>query len=205
MIADDTLLLEHAQGTLPHALEVLLSTHVELNPDARAKVQVLHAALGHGLQHTAPTELSAGALDAVLARLDQPPPAPVSAPDVDLPRALWPYAHGVRWQTMVPGRVHQLPLPVWWGDTQVAVVRMRPGFRVPTHTHHGAEFNLVLEGGFTDMGEELRTGQLCTRGPEHEHDVQIHDDGPCIVLVVRQGALIPRSPMAHLASWFTGF
>jgi putative transcriptional regulator len=199
------LLLDHAAGALPEALDVLVQTHAELSPDVRHVLDTLHAGMGHGLDQAPAVPLADDALERMLGRLDAPAAPPVPAPDIDLPRALWPYAQELTWRTVVPGRVHQLQLPVWWGTTQVAVVRMRAGFRVPTHGHHGAEYNLVLDGGFTDMGEDLRAGALCARGPDHVHHVQIHDDGPCTVLVVRQGALIPHSPAAHLASWLTGF
>ncbi len=37
------------------------------------------------------------------------------------------------------------------------------------------------------------------------HRLYIHDDGECVVLVVRQGPLVPHGAAARLASWLTGF
>ena len=44
--------------------------------------------------------------------------------------------------------------------TLAGILRLSPGVRYPRHTHHGREWNLVLEGGFReDDGHEVWPGE----------------------------------------------
>ena len=171
----------------------------------------LEQTLAAGMESAPVASLAKDALPMLLARLDEAPetavvvPRPALKTGFEIPEPLWPYLQNRDWKSVVPGRVKQVELGVRIGQTPLALVSMRPGFRVPTHSHHGAEFNLVLTGGFSDLDQDFLPGDVSERGPEHEHDMRVHEDGPCVVLVARDGPLIPRSATAHLASWLTGF
>lgn len=210
-LLSDELLLAYATGESDEAMSLLTAAHLSLSPPARAVLARLEAGLGLGLEQAPVASMAEGALEALMGRLDEAPAPteraarPALKTDFPLPEALWPYLAGKAWKSVVPGRVKQVELDLKLGGTPLALVWMRPGFRVPTHSHHGAEFNLVLSGGFTDLAEDFLPGDVAQRGPEHEHDLQVHDDAPCAVLVVREGPLIPRSAAAHVASWLTGF
>lgn len=210
-LLSEELLLAYASGESSEAMSLLAAAHLSLSPPARAVLARLEAGLGASLAQAPVTSVAEGAFDALLGRLDEalPPEPRAERPalktDFSIPEPLWPYLAGKDWTRVVPGRVKQVELDLEVEGTPLALVWMRPGFRVPTHSHHGPEFNLVLTGGFHDLGEDFLPGDVAERGPEHEHDLRVHDDGPCAVLVVRQGPLIPRSAAAHVASWLTGF
>ena len=60
-------------------------------------------------------------------------------------------------------------LPVETGPAKqgmlAAFVRLPPGVRFPRHTHHGREWNLVLEGGFREgSGHEVVAGRAAGDG-----------------------------------------
>ena len=71
----------------------------------------------------------------------------------------------------------------------------------------GAEVNLVLQGCLDDLGsdEAFLLGDLSVRSAEVEHGMRIHVDGPCTVLVVLEGRLLPRTLLGHVAAWLGGF
>lgn len=73
--------------------------------------------------------------------------------------------------------------------------------------HEGAEMNLVLQGGSDDLGSDqtFLPGDLSVRSAEVEYGIRIHDDGPCTVLVVLEGRLLPRTPLGHVTAWLGGF
>lgn len=210
-LLSEELLLAYAAGESSEAMSLLAAAHLSLNPAARAVLQRLEASLAAGMQSAPEAMVAPDAFAMLLGRLEEAPEEPLVqtkpalVADCELPEPLWPYLQGRDWRSVVPGRVKQVELALTVGNTPLALVWMRPGFHVPTHSHHGPEFNLVLSGGFTDLNQDFLCGDVAERGPEHQHDMQVHNDGPCVVLVMRDGPLIPRSAAAHLASWFTGF
>lgn len=106
----------------------------------------------------------------------------------------------------MPG-VRQVGLPLSMAGTPVRLVELRAGFEVPLHGHEGTELNLVLRGGFDDLGsgETFLPGDLSVRGAEVEHGIRTHRDGPCTVLVVLEGRMQPRTLLGHVAVWVSGF
>ncbi len=134
------------------------------------------------------------------------PQLPAFLQDLSVPDPLLPYlAEATGWRTVLPGFVHEIPLPLSWGETPVTIVRMRPGFVVPMHGHLGQELNLVLAGGLDDGDDEFLPGDVVMKDEKDSHSLDIHDDGHCIVLVVRQGPLVPKGLVARAASWLTRF
>jgi putative transcriptional regulator len=69
-----------------------------------------------------------------------------------------------------------------------AFVRLRPGARYPRHTHHGREWNLVLEGGFReDGGREVWPGESLDKEDGSAHDFTALDGPACITASVLDG------------------
>ncbi len=210
----DDLLAAYAAGVSPEAVSLVAACHLKTCPACRGRAAALESIGGALLQDAPSVDLAAGALDAVLARLDDPVPPP--APRAPLPGFLagrpWPrplhaYLSGAdRWQRRVPG-VRQLGLPLDLDGTPVTLVEMRAGFTVPPHGHAGLELNLVLEGGFDDDhdGAVYLPGDLSVKAPDVEHRIHAHPDGPCVVLVVRGGRLVPKDLMGRLGALLGGF
>jgi putative transcriptional regulator len=207
------LLSAYAAGTTPEAVSLAVACHLSLCGRCRATVDGLDA-VGGAMLGDGRAEMSPGALEAVLSRLDQPgppaparPPVPAWASHLPVPGPLRPYLEqSPRWQRPVPG-VRQVGLPLAHGGTPVRLVELRAGFEVPLHGHEGAELNLVLQGGYDDLGsdETFLPGDLSVRSADVEHGIRAHDDGPCTVLVVLEGRLLPRTLLGHVAAWVSGF
>lgn len=69
-----------------------------------------------------------------------------------------------------------------------AFVRLAPGVRYPRHTHHGHEWNLVLEGGFReDSGNEVWPGELLEKEPGSVHDFVAIEGPACIAAALIDG------------------
>ena len=93
----EELLLDHAAGSLPEGLALIVAAHLALCPTCRATVADCEALGGALLAAIQPAPVAPDALDKVLARIDaeertaaQPPPAPVLT-DATLPRPLRGY------------------------------------------------------------------------------------------------------------------
>lgn len=85
-------------------------------------------------------------------------------------------------------------LPVEAGPAKAgmlaAFVRVPPGARFPRHTHHGHEWNLVLEGGFReDSGHEVWPGEVLEKDESTTHDFVALEGPACIAAALLNGEL----------------
>jgi anti-sigma factor ChrR (cupin superfamily) len=69
-----------------------------------------------------------------------------------------------------------------------ALLRYRPGARVPLHWHAGYEHVIVLEGSQSDHAGRHRTGSLVINPPGSSHEV-VSAEG-CVVLIIWERPVI---------------
>ncbi|HZI10125.1 MAG TPA: dimethylsulfonioproprionate lyase family protein [Myxococcus sp.] len=84
-------------------------------------------------------------------------------------------------------------LPVETGGERAGMLagflRLHPGVRYPRHSHHGREWNLVLEGGFReDDGHEVWPGEELEKSESSAHGFTALDGPACICASVLEGA-----------------
>jgi putative transcriptional regulator len=191
-IADEWL-LDYASGAAPEAVSVLVAAHLELCPAARATLARLEAVGGALLEELPPAGLSPASIELVFAKLDglaQDKPAPAAARSV-LPRALAPYVpeglEGLTWKNV--GRGFEEAALGRRGRHAMSLLRARDGGRVPTHTHTGTEFLLVLDGAFRDERAHYARGEVCVGDAETMHTPMVERGTSCLCLVVDDGAV----------------
>lgn len=203
-------LLAYANGTAPEGLALLIATHASLCPVCRATIAEFEAVGGAMFARPAETAVSADLLDRVLARLDEPGPIEAKpqftlAADIPaLPEPLRSYVGDRNWRFVVPG-IRAIELPVQVNGIPVVLARLKPGLSVPPHTHRGVEAHLVLTGGYNDTdGAEFLPGDTQFADDDIHHGLQVHDDGFCVTLIVRQAPVVQHSWRGRLFSWLTG-
>ncbi|MCM0021631.1 MAG: ChrR family anti-sigma-E factor [Tagaea sp.] len=192
-IADEWL-LDFAAGSAPEAVSVLVAAHLELCPAARATLARLDAVGGALLEDLPPAGLSPASIEAVFAKLDglvqEVPPSPPLAP-AGLPRALAPYVpdglDGLTWKNA--GRGFEEAQLGRRGRHAMSLLRARDGGRVPTHTHTGTEFLLVLDGAFHDERAHYARGEVCIGDADTMHTPMVARGTHCLCLVVDDGAV----------------
>ena len=168
------------------------------------------------LEEIEPAALAPDALDCLMARLDEqvPPPVPRS-PAVGgalhlMPEPLRSYVgdglEAVRWKRVMRG-VEQAGIAVGGhgGNVKTRLLRIRPGIRIPRHTHAGTEMTLVLAGGFSDGGGHYLRGDLSFSDGEVDHSPRADDDGECICLTVIDAPLRLTGPLMRLLNPFVRF
>jgi putative transcriptional regulator len=93
----------------------------------------------------------------------------------------------------MPGPTEQIQLvPVETGPARAGVlaafVRVPPGQRFPRHTHHGREWNLVLEGGIReDSGHEVWPGEMLEKEEGSAHAFTALEGPACISATILDG------------------
>lgn len=211
---DPELILDYAAGALPEAMSLIVATHLSQCELCRHEANLCDHVGGGLIDELAPTELSAGALDRVLGRLDGPDldddetPSAAIGGDLALPGPLRRYlAEGMadlNWRGS-KNAVQRAPLGPRAGRSRASFLRISPGYAVPPHTHRGNEYTLVLSGGYSVDGQAYGPGDFQAAGPELTHQPIADEGDPCLCLTVLDAPLKFTSGMPRLLNPFMGY
>jgi putative transcriptional regulator len=126
---------------------------------------------------------------------------------IGLPRPLHAYFRDAapKWRFLAPG-VQHIPLSFSVGGVPARVVRFKPGFVVPEHSHQGLEMVLVLSGELRDSAtaETFRAGDLSRREAGTGHAQEIIGPDPCVALVVSTRTIRPATLWGRILQSLTG-
>lgn len=199
----DELLLDYAAGALAEGPALAVVLHAALDPAARRTVERLGALGGALIEGEEAAGFDEADLQRALARLDGVAVEPRPQPRVPRPGFEWAPAPLVRhlapearWRRCFGGFEEiRLPLP---GDShRVSLLRLEPGRGLPMHRHVGAEYTVVLQGGYTDTTGNYVVGDFAV-GPGLEQHEPIADPGePCIALIVVEKPIVLTGPFGR--------
>ncbi|MBW8709195.1 MAG: cupin domain-containing protein [Alphaproteobacteria bacterium] len=206
----EELLLAYASGAADEALSLVMATHMSYCAACRAKAAKLEGLGGALLQELPPASLKDGALNNVLARLDavKPYERPQRPAGRDgTPAVLRSYLGGdlstVRWRRMGP-RLSYAPL-FQRGQVRARLLRGVPDADSGPHSHDGAEYTVVLQGGYTDLTGNYGPGDLQVMEDGMSHNVVADPGEDCINLAVTTGRLKFDSLLQRIAAPLFGF
>lgn len=189
------LLIDYAAGALPLAQAACISIHVNRCEQCRrqtGQLTELGASLFESLE---PVPVGDAQLNAVLARLDEESPLeyerqPAMADNTPaiLQRLMRGDFSDLSWKNIGSSlRISHLIT----GDPnyEFALYHIKAGGRIPSHTHHGSEMTLILQGGFSDAHGSYHEGDFIFRGTEDEHAPTALQSEDCICLAVLDAPL----------------
>lgn len=196
---DDTLLLDYAAGSLPEPVALAVATHLSLKPKMRGAYETLNALGGAMLSRLESAPMEELALEATLARLDEPEPARPRPPGFDdrtraaIPEPLRRYLpksiDELDWRDVIGG-VSEYRFETGVPGYKTALMRIAPGRAMPHHTHLGDEYTVVLEGAYDDEGGiRLERGDICEAGPADRHRPVADPEAGCLCLIVLDAPL----------------
>lgn len=198
----DSLLAGYAAGTLSAPLHVLVAGHLALTPQSRAFVRDLETANGAALEAApaAPVPDREAKLAAIFAesapdpiRLDPPRDGVLPSP---IAQFLGMGLKDIRWRTLLPG-VREFKVEETERGEAV-LYWIKPGRKMPSHTHEGAEYTLVLKGGFSDVSGRYRRGDIAIADQEIDHRPHAHEDQDCICYAVTDAPLRLTGPIGRI-------
>jgi putative transcriptional regulator len=205
----DALLAGYAAGSLGAPLHTLVAAHLALKPSSRAFVRALEAANGAAVEAEAPVPLRDR--DAKLAAVFAVTPAPDSIRteppgDAVLPRPITLFLgrglEEVRWRRLLPG-VKEFKIEET--DRGEAVLYwIKPGRKMPSHTHEGSEYTLVLKGGFSDSQGHYRRGDIAIADQDIDHRPRADEDEDCICYAVTDAPLRLTGPIGRVVQRLFG-
>jgi putative transcriptional regulator len=180
----ETTIAAYATGVLPEGLAIVAATHIAQCPACQRFLASLEATGGVLLDELVPVPLTGDALDRLLNRVDEPPPAAPPILNPDLPAPLnrvtfgkwWPIGIGMRYRPLRVGGVA-------WGG----LIQAQPGRSLPRHGHEGLELTCVLSGSFADGAGAYAAGDMSEPVTGHDQPPLITGDGPCLCIIASEG------------------
>jgi putative transcriptional regulator len=202
----DEFLVEYANGSLPGPEALVVGSHLAICADCRNRVETFETVSAVLLEEGEAEAVSPGALDTILAKIDgleEEDAAPLIEFDRDtlqvIPPPLRNYLDGslsdLNWKRT--GRGIEEASLVRDEDVRISLLRIRAGQKVPSHTHRGEEFTLVLSGGYADGDDHFGKGDVSLADSEKDHAPVADSDGPCLCLTVRNGATRLTGPIGR--------
>lgn len=189
----ETTLLSLAAGSLPPAHRQVLVLHLAGCPACAADLRALEAAAGALLDSLPAAELAAGSLTRLLARLEEPAPAPKPP----LATTLETLATG-RWIWSGPGIAMMKLLPRDSSNTRLDLIRVAPGTALLEHGHTGFETTVVLQGAYDDGLQRYATGDFGEADGGTDHCPRALPGPDCICLIATSAHLKPHSLVGRL-------
>lgn len=204
------LIARYAAGSLSPSAALVVECHLALCDDCAADHRDMLALGGLLLERLSPSELDARLFERTLARLDEKrpaatPPVPRSVRDlgIKLPAPIAERATS-GWRWMGPGMAYaRLDVPED-PATQLVLLKIAAGRRIPTHGHSGEELTLVLQGAFEDEHGRVAAGDLAEEDDETEHTPVVTGTETCICLASIEGRLRPHGLIGRLVSPLIG-
>ncbi|MBI44085.1 ChrR family anti-sigma-E factor [Marinobacter lutaoensis] len=183
---DSLTLMEYSAGNLSEPLALCVRLHLDQCPYCRSRVDMLDSLGAVLMEHQPRVSLPEGSFEAILARLDQTPPASAPPPR---PAPL---------QALLGRDLNQLPWKRQFGDIsvlditdrfpdqpdRVVLQKLAAGGKAPAHTHRGNETTLVLQGAFADQNGVFRQWDFVALDQHHEHTPVAVGCEDCITLSV---------------------
>lgn len=202
------LLMRYASGCLDQAQTMIVTAHLGLSDKGHDLLKKFSSMGGTMLKDKcAPSKMSEGCLDNILAKIDNDEikPEKVIADSLDLPddhcltkciqSNLKPgKSKKIKWQSFYPG-ICFIDLPLECTKSKAQLIKAAPGKKAPAHTHGGLEITLLLDGAMIEHGETYNVGDLIVHDETAEaHSPMACPENGCVCLAVS------TAPMK-----FTGF
>lgn len=201
---DDMTLTNYVAGNISAAEALAIAMHLSFCHECRAHVKNLNQLGGALLESIKTASIDDRDFDALMASLD----AEISPRTADKARQkinkqkIKQYSTNQKFtnplQRYLPTSLNNLP---WKRQTktissydltalinekgfQVVLQKVSAGAKIPTHTHKGCEYTVVLNGGFSDELGVYHQGDFIARDTEHHHSPTALQNEDCICLTV---------------------
>lgn len=202
----DDFLVEYANGSLLAPEALVVGSHLAICAECRARVETFENVSAVLMEDGDVEAVSSDALEAVMSVIDGPveeEPATLIEFDRDtlevIPPPLRPYLDdslsALDWKRTGRG-IEEVSL-VKEDDVRISLLRIRAGQKVPSHTHRGDEFTLVLSGSYTDGDARFAQGDVSVADSAKDHAPVADSDGPCLCLTVRHGGTKLTGPIGR--------
>jgi putative transcriptional regulator len=200
------LLLDYAAGSTPEPVALAVATFLDMNPSTAHVYHKLNDIGGSLIDSIEPIAVSDTGLSAILARLENVPvdPKTFSISSVEqcaVPRPLQPYIgrnwDSLAWKTVTAG-VEEYVFSTSARGWRTSLLRIAPGKAMPTHTHAGDEYTVVLDGAYADEAGSFERGSIEIADPHVTHKPIADAARGCVCLAVLSAPV----QLTGMLGWF---
>lgn len=206
------ILTDYSSGTLPLAHALGVSVHLDQCPHCREQMRRLNNVgaelFAEQIIDSRPEHMASLKSNVLAAIVNSDQPAANSKHESEqetvfqhIPRSLRRLIprgfNELNWMPLTPS-FKLATLSDEAGGPQIALSRVKPGARLPNHTHTGNEITVVLKGAFSDDEGLYREGDFICRDHNHKHQPRVTKDAECICLIILD------SPI-EFTGWLTRF
>ena len=201
---DDMTLMNYAAGSLSLPQALAVSVHLCFCHECRDLVKNFNHLGGALLETIKPASTEEDAFDALMATLEPHDHSQAPKPKLEVQddaRITQHYTNPLL--RYLPASLQDLP---WQRQTkeiskfdltslinvkgfQVALQKISAGAKVPTHTHKGFEYTVILSGSFSDELGVYSQGDFIARDATHKHSPTALQNEDCICLTVLNAPL----------------
>lgn len=207
---EDEMIVEYANGSLGAAESLLVATHASMCGVCRDRIADFEAIGAALLESGDEAPVETVTLDALMARIDEigddaidERETPAKALDVEtltlVPPPLRPLLGNslseLKWRLAGRG-IKKAELPDF-GDHKIALLDIRAGQKVPTHTHSGTEYTLVLRGSFSDGSANYQPGDIALADSSVDHAPVADAGESCLCLTIQDGGTRLTGPIGR--------
>jgi putative transcriptional regulator len=200
---DDALLMSYAAGSVRIPQAMVVAVHLCFCHECRSSLKKLNHLGGLMLNAITPASIQDDDFENLMQKIESEPSI---SQDV-AHKNQHPQDNAVAWfkplQRYFPHKANEI---VWQRQTssiskfdlsslvkvpgfKVALQKINAGTKVPTHTHKGTEYTVVLQGGFSDELGVYHAGDFIERDSSHKHTPQALQNENCICLTVLNAPL----------------
>jgi putative transcriptional regulator len=204
-------LVDYAAGNLSFAHEMVIASHIELNPKASKTYKEVEAVGGALLEDLEPANVPEEILNDLMGKLSSNDEKDGRSQDHDqpefLPTTVAQYFEDqdieLKWKALGPGMKR---FPIWHGenDERLWLLKAKPGTPIPDHSHNGNELTLILTGTLVDGNTAFKRGDLEEADESIQHQPVVAEGEDCICLVVTEGPIKFKSILAKAIQPFVG-
>lgn len=200
-------LVSYAAGSLSFSQTLCISAHIEKCYKCRQAVKSLHEVGSELMANSQPAKVSDSLKSRVMSQIRQSDTDDsathevvnrASVPNSIIPRSLRSKLssddiESLQWKRLGFG-IKTVRVCTDLDGSQVDLIRIPPGGKIPNHKHTGEETTIVLKGSFSDDEGIYNVGDLIVRNTEHNHRPTASQDSECVCLTVLQKPI-------HLTGW----
>lgn len=192
---DEMTLMNYVAGSLSIPQALAVRVHLGFCHQCRLQARQLTLVGGAMLEKITPATADTSGFDVLMAKIEATPEtaaAPVTTKETGNPllRYLPASLEQLDWQRQT-NEIFKFDLTALINvpGFQVALQKIKAGARVPTHTHKGIEYTVILHGGFSDELGVYHAGDFIARDTSHKHTPTALQNEDCICLTVLNAPL----------------
>jgi putative transcriptional regulator len=205
LILKNELIFQYAAGTLNLAKSLMASTYLFLNSRETKLYSEFESYCGEELKDAIPIKpekltskhcINSKKLNTKTPNLESKNPI----------NSLIGPLNELKWNKVFAG-IYEYPLKIS-NKESAKLIKMKPGAKIPLHSHNGKEYILVLQGSFCDEFGKYTKGNLQINDSKIKHiPIACKQDG-CICLTITEEELVffgPFAPILNLITFLKSF